>query len=113
MHDNEKAQIVAQMLLPEIVDEASLLPYIKCAEDLVLAKRYPFGYPHDADAISVPSRFEGIQCQIALELWTRRGAEGETAHVENGISRTWAGSVISPTLLKMVTPLVGSVVTAE
>lgn len=110
MRDIEKAQIVAKMLEPEEVDETSLLPYIDVAKHIVLTKRYPFGYEIGTE---VPSRFEGIQCQVALELWARRGAEGEMAHTENGISRTWASQVISPLLLKLVTPVVGSVVVDE
>ena len=48
-------------------------------------------------------------CAVAMELYSKLGAEGETAHSENGISRTYENGFVSSSLLKSVVPYVGSV----
>lgn len=106
MLDLEKAQKVAEMLSPEVVDGEDLLPYIDLAEEIVLNRRFPFGYK---EGTKVPKKYENIQCQIALQLWNMRGAEGQTSHSENGINREWVNLKDSP-FLKLVVPYVGSVV---
>lgn len=110
MTDAQKEQRIADWLKPETVTLTDLLPFILMAQDIVLNKRFPFGY--DAET-SVPTNLENIQCQIALELWNKRGAEGQTSSSENGITRTWANSIVSPTLLNLITPCVGSVVATD
>jgi hypothetical protein len=65
---------------------------------------YPFGYD---EAMTVPARYERIQIKLAVELYTHRGAEGQTAHSENGISRSWPEK---SALLKMILPNCGSVI---
>jgi hypothetical protein len=37
------------------------------------------------------------------------GAEGQTAHSENGINRTYEAADVSPSILRKIVPLVGSV----
>ena len=106
MTREEKAVVVAEMLLPDVIDEASLLPYIDISGEIILNKRYPFGYPAGTE---VPARFENVQCQIAVCLWNQRGAEGQSSHSENGINRTWA-DITASSYLKLVTPVVGGVV---
>lgn len=106
MSNTDKALKVAGMLKPEVVDSASLLPYIELAGEIVLNKRFPFGYPEGTE---VPKKYENIQCQVALQLWNMRGAEGQSSHSENGIDRSWVDLSDSP-FLKLVVPCVGSVV---
>ena len=108
MTNTEKAAKVAEMLKPEAVETALLLPFVDSAEMIILNRLYPF----KADA-KVPARYDMLQCMIALDLWNKRGAEGQTAHSENGINRTWASSHVSPDLLKLIVPMVGSVVTGN
>ena len=72
----------------------------------MLNRRYPFGVPKDA---TVPVAYDHIQLQIAVELFSKMGAEGQTAHGENGISRSYEAADVSPSLLKRIVPLVGSV----
>ena len=59
--------------------------------------------------ISQKQNNEDTQIQIAVELFSKRGAEGQTGHSENGISRSYESADVSPSLLKRITPLVGSV----
>ena len=108
MTNIEKAARVAEMLKPEEVKTALLLPFVEAAGAIVTNRLCPF-----KPSAAVPTRYDMIQCMIALDLWNKRGAEGQTAHSENGISRTWASSHVSPDLLRMIVPMVGSVVMAD
>lgn len=90
-------------------DKASddLLSYLlDQAEGIVLNRRYPFGAPEGA---TVPAAYEHIQIKIAVELFSKMGAEGQTAHDENGVKRTYEAGDVSGSLLRQITPLVGSV----
>jgi hypothetical protein len=104
MTDAEKRIALASRILPDTDSDEVLDGMISTAKALILNRMYPFGYAED---VNVPPRYEQIQIQLAVELYTQRGAEGQTSHSENGINRTWAEA--SPTL-RLVIPMVGSVV---
>ena len=108
MTNEEKITSLAALISPDTADEALLATYITLSEGIVLNRRYPFGPPAGA---KVPAQYEHIQLQIALELFAKRGAEGQMEHDENGIARKYESADISPTLLKRITPLVGGVIT--
>ena len=88
-----------------VADEL-LLTYLEDAKGIVLNRRYPYGYPEGTE---VEPRYETVQVKIALELFSKQGAEGEVSHSENGISRSYESSSISSSLLKMIVPKVGGV----
>lgn len=88
------------------VSDALLLTYLEDAKGIVLNRRYPFGYP---DGTEVEPKYEAVQVAIAIELYSKLGAEGETAHSENGISRTYENGFVSSSLLNMILPKIGSV----
>lgn len=100
----EKRAALATSLAPDTDTDEVLDGVLADAEALVLNRMYPFGYP---DGTVIPPRYERIQIQLAVELYTKRGAEGQTGHSENGISRSWAEK---STLLNRVLPHVGSVI---
>jgi hypothetical protein len=99
----EKRAALATSLAPDTDTDEVLDEVLADAEALVLNRMYPFGYP---DGTSVPPRYERIQIQLAVELYSKRGAEGQTSHSENGISRNWGENSV---LLNRVMPHVGSV----
>ena len=102
MTNEEKRAALAATLAPDTDTEEVLDNVLDDAEALILNRMYPFGYP---DGTVVPSRYERIQVQLAAELYSKRGAEGQISHSENGISRTW---LEQSALLKRVIPHVGS-----
>lgn len=106
MTNEEKIRKLAVLISPDTAETELLTALIETAEGIVLSRRYPFGYP---EGTAVDARFEHIQIQIALELFAKRGAEGQTAHGENGISRSYEAADISPSLLKRIVPVCGSV----
>lgn len=103
MDEMTKRTKLAALLAPDTDTNEVLDAMIDLAGAEVLNKMYPFGYP---DGTSVPARYELLQIQLAAELYSKRGAEGQTSHSENGISRTWSEK---SALLKRVLPHVGSV----
>ena len=101
-------------------NEELLADCIETAKYAILARRFPYGeYPvrETADSTDenpvtetyVEDRYLDLQFRIALDLYNKQGAEGEKAHGENGISRTYESSWISEQLLREVTPFVGAV----
>lgn len=103
MTNAEKRAALAATLAPDTDTDEVLDNVLADAEALILNRMYPFGYP---DETVVPARYERIQIQLAAELYSKRGAEGQTWHSENGISRSWPEQ---SALLRRVTPHVGSV----
>lgn len=106
MTDKDKLDKLKVLILPDTVDDNLLSFLLKQAEGIVLNERYPFGAPQN---VAVPVAYEHIQIRIAMELFSKMGAEGQTAHSENGVSRTYEAADVSPSLLRQIVPLVGSV----
>ena len=78
---------------------------IETAKNAILSRRFPYQEWPDA----VEPRYEDLQFRIAMDLYNKIGAEGETGHTENGISRTFESSWISRQLLEEITPYCGAV----
>ena len=106
MTNEEKITSLAELISPDTADVKILSQMIVLSEGIVLNRRYPLGIPEGA---TVPKQYDHIQLQIALELFAKRGAEGQTEHDENGIARKYESADISPTLLRRITPILGSV----
>ena len=106
MTNAEKLARLSVLISPEKAEYALLEALLGQAEGIVLNRRYPFGAPEGA---TVPLAYEHIQLQIAVELFSKMGAEGETAHNESGISRTYEAADVSPSLLRRIIPVCGSV----
>jgi len=52
----------------------------------------------------VENQYLTAQIKISIELFNKRGAEGEVGHGENGISRSYESADVSPSLLHQITP---------
>ena len=106
MTNEQKIEKLKVLISPDTANDPLLLYLLEQAEGIILNRRYPFGAPEGA-TLSV--YHQQIQIRMAVELFNKMGAEGQTAHDENGIKRTWADGDVSPTLLRMVVPVCGSV----
>ena len=102
----EKLARFEVLISPDTASEDLLSFLLEQAAGIVLNRRYPFGPPDWSD---VPEVYEHIQLQIAVELFSKMGAEGQVAHQENSISRTYEAADVSPSLLKRIVPVCGSV----
>lgn len=82
-------------------DDAILEDILESAKSAIMARRYPFQeWPEELE-----NRYLDLQFRIAMDLYAKIGAEGQTGHSENGINRTWESSWISSELLQEVTSL--------
>ena len=62
----------------------------------------------------VETAYEFVQIQLATESYSKRGAEGEDAHRESGISRSYEnGALYSQTTMNLVIPKVRVIVSAD
>lgn len=107
MNKQDKLTRLSALIAPDTASDDLLLYLLEQAEGIVLNKRYPFGAPEGAE---VPVQYEHIQIRVALELFSKMGAEGQIAHKENGVDRTWEAADVSPSLLRGIVPLVGTVI---
>ena len=98
MTQNEKVATVKALANDEELTEDLISVYLKKAESAIFNRMFPFEKMLD---FSVPAKYEMIQCELACRYVTRRGAEGEVTHKENGIDRTY-GSVNDSDLLSEV-----------
>lgn len=81
-------------------DDNILLTFLDIASGKILEKCYP--YRHDKR--DVPARYHSTQLDIAVYLLNKRGAEGETAHSENGINRSYESASVPDSMLKGIVP---------
>lgn len=101
MTDAEKIARVKLLVDSDpLATDAIVTAYLDEAEKMIYSCLYPFTQP---DNLTFPSKYEGIQCQLAARYFLRRGAEGEISHNENGINRTY-GSVEDADLLNKIIP---------
>ena len=80
-----------------------LISYLNIAGQKIINRAYPY----DDTVTEVPRRYGYLQCDIANYLLGKRGAEGQTAHSENGVSRSYESADVPESMLSEVTPHVG------
>ena len=99
MTEQEKIVYVQTLVDDSTATDALISAYLTRAKAAIFARMYPNGVPDDVT--DIPSRYEMAQCALAERYFLRRGGEGEKAHSENGISRTF-GSVNDEDILMEV-----------
>ena len=95
--------VLLKAMVGESDTEEVLLAYLNIAGRKILNRAYPFG----TDETEVPARYDFLHCEIAAYLLNKRGAEGQTSHSENGISRSYESADVPESLLGAITPSVG------
>lgn len=118
-------------------DESVLIDCLESAKAAILSRRFPYeSWPTKEIEVVVPAvtdidpdtgetvivtpehtetytdtvlepRYLDLQYRCAIDLYNKTGAEGQTSHSENGVSRTWGAEWISQELLSEVTPKAG------
>ena len=106
MTENVKLERLAVLISPDTASNDLLSYLLEQSEGIILNRRYPFGAPEGA---TLSPFQELIQLRIAVELFSKMGAEGQTEHDENGIKRKWEAADVSPSLLRQIIPVCGSV----
>ena len=77
---------------------------LSMAEKKVLNKRYPFGYSAE-QAEKALDTYSDIVMDISIYLYNKRGAEGQTSHSENGISRGYEKAGIPDSFVVDIVPI--------
>lgn len=80
-----------------------LLVLLKHAERKILRRLYPY----DKTKTEVPEEYQDRVIDIAVYLYNKRGAEGQTSHSENGISRSYESADIPDSMVEDIVPFVG------
>lgn len=91
--------------IPENNNDLELEDILESAKAVILSRRFPFG----EQPTELESRYNDLQIRIAVEMYNKRGVEGQTSHSENGVSRSYSSSSVSEELLREITPKVGVV----
>lgn len=104
MTDTEKLTYLRAMVGGSDTDEV-LSTYLVVAGKKIIARAYPY----DDTVTEVPDKYDTLQCEIAAYLLNKRGAEGQTQHSENGITRSYENADVPASMLKVVTPHCGVV----
>lgn len=101
MLETEKIEMVKSMTGE--TSDGVVSAYLKIAGNKICRKAYPF----DPTVTEVPEQYSLLQVEIAVYLLNKRGAEGEAAHSENGISRTYENGDVPPSMLRQIVPMCG------
>ena len=101
MLEIEKKEIVKAMT--EEANDSTVSAYLGIAGNKICRKAYPF----DPTVTEVPDQYHFLQVEIAVYLLNKRGAEGEAAHSENGISRTYEDGDVPPSMMRQIVPMCG------
>lgn len=78
------------------LSDATLQFYLDNASDIICDIR-------NSDAVE--TQYLTLQIKMAIEMINKIGAEGEIAHTENGIARTYEKADISDSLIRQITPI--------
>lgn len=102
MSNEDKVFMVQSLITDMSVSPEAVASYLVLAADRIVKRIWPFGgQPPD-----FPEQYDLVQVQLAVRMIARKGGEGEIAHSENGISRTY-DSVDDEDILRQLTPYVG------
>lgn len=99
MSDTEKL-IMLRAMVGEGDSDDVLLIYLTLAGRKIINRAYPY----TSDVNDVPRRYGYLQCEIAAYMLNKRGAEGETSHSENGISRSYESADVPESMLSQIIP---------
>lgn len=102
MTESGKMAVLRAMVGGSDTDKV-LSAYLELAGDKIIAKAYPY----ESGVTQVPAKYHYLQVEIAAYMLNKRGAEGQTAHTENGISRQYESADVPASMLKAVTPFCG------
>ena len=103
MTDEEKRNMISVM--SDETDQTVLSAYLNLAKQIIFEKAFPYGnFPEE-----MPAQYDGLHVEIAVYLLNKRGAEGESVHLENGVSRHWEDGSVPPSLLRRIIPYAGVV----
>ena len=104
MDKSEKMVLIANLLGEPAVAPEKIEAYLTAAEKEILAWRYSYS----KQAVSeVPAEYEMVQIHAVIAGLSISGAENQTQHIENGISRVFKYADMIQYIRSNVIPLAG------
>ena len=73
---------------------------LRRAKSRILNRRFPYG----TELTEVEAVYDELQIELAICIYNKRGAEGESSHGENGVNRSYRSE---DEILKDITPFAG------
>ena len=99
-----KYRILAGLSADDASEDAAIAVYLEQAQEKVVCADYPYGYDDAKKAASLV-RYKSVVDSLFSYLYNKQGAEGESAHNENGTNRSY---VSESDYLQSITPHVGT-----
>ena len=100
--DKKKVEMTKSLLgiaSPEQDDLINVL--LEVAKEHIVRREYPYRDNHE---VVMSSKYDMLQCEIAVILYNKRGAEGEVRHAELNTDRTYESAGIPESLLSQIIP---------
>lgn len=104
MTQDEKIVALKSMIGSSDSDSV-LSTYIELAGKKIIARAYPYS----TEITDVPDQYGYLQIEIAAYLLNKRGAEGQTSHSENGITRQYENADVPDSMMNTIIPFCGVV----
>ena len=96
------AEILTEVELKTGCDDTTLLSsYIDDAKSVIINKAFPF----KVGITEVPLKYHRRWVEISVYLFNKRGAEGETIHIENGTDRHYENASVPASMLRDIIPV--------
>lgn len=86
-------------------EEEVLSTYLDLAGEAIISRAYP--YATGDETLIVPIKYQSLQVEIAAYMLNKRGAEGQTTHIENGVHRGYGSADVPDEMLSRIVPFVG------
>lgn len=77
--------------------------YLIIAKSELMRKIYPYGDGTE----EFPTKYDGLHIQATEYLLNKRGAEGETQHSENGLTRSYESGGLPKSMTEQIIPICG------
>ena len=103
MIEELRVRIVSDYITEEEVPNSLLLSYLEEAQSIIYTKVYPFNRGYG----DIPEKYHRKQVEIAMYLFSKNGAEGETMHTEGQTTRMYQSGGVPDSMLSGITPYVG------
>lgn len=101
MNDSTKFALLKDAT--KITDESILSAYLDLAQETILSLMYP--YADTFEDLEMPQKYDSVQVEMATYFINKRGAEGETVHLEDSVSRHYESGTIPDSLRRRIVPM--------
>lgn len=98
----EKLKIDYVKAMTEEENEGIVSTFLGISKEAILNRLYPY-VSDDVGRVWL-SKYDYLQCRLAVYFLNKQGAEGETSHNENGVNRSYGTTDIPNDILCEITP---------